>query len=92
MSVPVLTFFNNKGESWQDIPCLSSGMDAVKHYRSLVPMAQEARKPIFHLTPADGAIGSHAASAKDAHNDFKALAEKITARIKPGEMNPNDLR
>ena len=64
----------------------------VKHYRSLVPMAQEARKPIFHLTPADGAIGSHAASAKDAHNDFKALAEKITARIKPGEMNPNDLR
>ena len=23
----------------------------VKHYRSLVPMAQEARKPIFHLTP-----------------------------------------
>jgi hypothetical protein len=22
-------------------------------------MAQEARKPIFHLTPADGAIGSH---------------------------------
>ncbi len=59
----------------------------VKHYRSLVPMAQEARKPIFHLTPADGAIGSHAASANDAHKDFKALAEKITARIKLGEMN-----
>ena len=56
------------------------------HYRSLVPMAQEARKPIFHLTPADGAIGSHAASANDAHKDFKALAEKIIARIKLGEM------
>ena len=27
----------------------------VKHYRSLVPMAQEARKPIFKLTAADGA-------------------------------------
>ena len=43
----------------------------VKHYRSLVPMAQEARKPIFHLTPADGAIGSHAAAARDAYTDFK---------------------
>ena len=57
----------------------------VKHYRSLVPMAQEARKPIFRLTPADGAIGSHAAAANDAHDDFKTLAEKIIARIKLGE-------
>ena len=53
----------------------------VKHYRSLAPMAQEARKPIFHLTTADGAIGSHAAAARDAYTDFKILAEKITARI-----------
>ncbi len=53
----------------------------VKHYRSLVPMSQEARKPIFHLTTADGAIGAHAAAARDAHTDFKDLAEKITAAI-----------
>ena len=52
----------------------------VKHYRSLVPMAQEARKPIFHLTPADGAIGSHAAAAKDARRDFRDLAKKIAQR------------
>lgn len=31
----------------------------LKHYRSLMPMAQEARKPMFHLKPADGAIGAH---------------------------------
>ena len=49
----------------------------VKRYRSLVPMAQEARKPIFHLTSADGAIGSHAAAANDARRDFKRLAGKI---------------
>ena len=54
----------------------------VKHYGSLVPMAQEARKPIFHLTPADGAIGAHAIAANDARQDFKALAEKIIERIK----------
>ena len=56
----------------------------VKHYRSLVPMAQEARKPIFHLTPADGAIGAHAAAANAARQDFVELAEKIVARITLG--------
>lgn len=53
----------------------------VKHYRSLVPMAQEARKPVFQLTTADGAIGSHAAAVNDARCDFRALAKKIVAKI-----------
>lgn len=53
----------------------------VKHYQSLVPMAQEARKPIFHLTTADGAIGSHAAAATAARRDFRDLAQKIAAKI-----------
>ena len=53
----------------------------VKHYRSLVPMAQEARKPLFHLKSADGAIGSHATAAQMAKQDFKALAGKIAARM-----------
>ena len=52
----------------------------VKHYRSLVPMGQESRKPIFDLTPADGAIGSHAAAVQDARRDFKRLAELIVER------------
>ena len=54
----------------------------VKHYRSLVPMAQEARKPIFHLTAADGAVGSHFNAALTARADFKALTEKILQRMK----------
>jgi cellulose biosynthesis protein BcsQ len=58
----------------------------VKHYRSLVPMAQEARKPIFHLTTADGAIGSHAAAAQDARRDFRDLANKIIQRIDLGDV------
>lgn len=52
-------------------------LDTVKHYRSLVPMAQESRKPIFDLTPADGAIGSHAAAVQDARRDFRQLAKRI---------------
>ena len=53
----------------------------IKHYRSLIPIAQEHRKPIFNLSPADGAIGSHASAVQDAKKDFRNLAEKIAARI-----------
>ena len=58
-----------------------NALATVRHYRSLVPMAQEARKPIFHLTPADGAIGAHAAAARGAYEDFKILANEIVKRI-----------
>ena len=52
-------------------------LSMIRHYRSLVPMAQEARKPIFRLTAADGAVGSHFTAARHARDDFKALALKI---------------
>lgn len=53
----------------------------LKHYRSLIPMAQEARKPIFHLTAADGAIGNHSSAANDSRKHFKDLADVILSRI-----------
>jgi cellulose biosynthesis protein BcsQ len=53
----------------------------IKHYRSLVPMAQEARKPIFKLTPADGAIGNHAVAVREAYTDFKSLATRVLKRM-----------
>ena len=51
----------------------------LKHYRSLMPLAMEAHKPIFHLKPADGAIGAHVEAVKNCSDDFKHLAEKIAA-------------
>jgi chromosome partitioning protein len=53
----------------------------IKHYRSLIPMAQEHRKPIFKLSPADGAIGSHAGAVQDARKDFQQLAGTILSKI-----------
>lgn len=53
----------------------------IKHYRSLVPMAQEHRKPIFRLTSADGAIGSHANAVTDARKDFELLAKRIASKM-----------
>ena len=52
----------------------------LKHYRSLMPMAQQAHKPIFHLKPADGAIGAHSQAAQDAYHDFEQLARLILNR------------
>ncbi len=53
----------------------------LKHYRSLVPLAQEARKPIFNLTTADGAIGNHSYAVSEARKDFSNLAKSILDRI-----------
>jgi cellulose biosynthesis protein BcsQ len=54
----------------------------LKHYRSLMPMAMEARKPMFFLKPADGAIGAHQTAVSDCYEDFKNLASKIAAQSK----------
>jgi hypothetical protein len=54
----------------------------LKRYRSLMPMAQEARKPMFHLKPADGAIGSHLQTAQEVSRDFQALALAIAKQAK----------
>jgi cellulose biosynthesis protein BcsQ len=53
----------------------------LKDYRSLMPMAQEARKPMFLLKPADGAIGGHQAAVQQCYRDFEALADKIEGLV-----------
>lgn len=53
----------------------------IKNYRSLVPLAQDVAKPIFKLTPADGAIGSHSYAVAAARTDFRNLARIILERI-----------
>lgn len=52
----------------------------LKHYRSLMPMAQEARKPMFALKPADGALGAHTYAVKDAYHDFQNLTTEILSK------------
>jgi chromosome partitioning protein len=49
----------------------------IKHYRSLMPMAMEVRKPMFNLTSADGAIGAHQSNVQQCHADFEALVKAI---------------
>lgn len=60
----------------EDPNCLA----ALKHYRSLMPLAQEAHKPMFFLKAADGALGGHAKAVQDCYHDFRTLARTIAAR------------
>lgn len=52
----------------------------LKDYRSLMPLAQEARKPMFFLKSADGALGAHTHAVANAYQDFKAVANQIANR------------
>jgi chromosome partitioning protein len=61
----------------RDPKCLAM----MKSFRSLMPMAQEARRPVFLLRAADGAVGSHAAAVQHAYQDFSEFARKLLDRI-----------
>lgn len=52
----------------------------LRDYRSLMPLAQEARKPMFFLRPSDGALGAHANAVKQAYDDFLQVASIIADR------------
>ena len=73
----------NVSSTEDDSECLAT----LKHYRSLMAMAREARKPMFHLRAADGALGGHIYAVKDCYRDFERLARSIASRcaVKAGE-------
>ncbi len=60
-----------------------NNLGLLKHYRSLMPLAMAARKPMFYLKPADGAIGAHVEAVRNCYEDFKQLANKILNQITP---------
>ena len=52
----------------------------LKDYFSLMPLAQRAGKPMFALTAADGAIGSHLNAVESCRQNFRDLAKEIEKR------------
>jgi chromosome partitioning protein len=71
------------GRGNEDVPRMDEDpycLGQLKHYHSLMPLAQEARKPIFALTAADGALGGHFQAARDAYGHFDNLAKTILHR------------
>ena len=64
------------------VPDEALSLGRLKDYRSLIAMAQDARKPMFKLRPGDGAIGGHQGAVSAAYDDFERLARVIADRIK----------
>lgn len=58
-----------------DPQCLA----VLRHFRSLMPYAEEARKPMFALKPADGPVGSQVNVVRRCYREFWALAKKVAA-------------
>lgn len=66
-----------------EAPPLASDPNCIaklKDYRSLAPLAQEARKPMFALKPGDGAIGAHGWAVQRAYEDFLDVGRTIAQR------------
>ena len=61
------------GSVADDPECLA----VLMHYQSLVPLAQDARKPMFFLKAADGAIGGHITAVQACYHEFCDLAQRI---------------
>lgn len=53
----------------------------VRSYRSLVPLAHDAGKPMFDLRAADGAIGSTQRLVQICLTEFRALAVEVLRRM-----------
>jgi cellulose biosynthesis protein BcsQ len=52
-----------------------------RNYLTLMALAQDARKPVFALKPADGAIGTQMSRVLDARKDFEGLARRIADKV-----------
>jgi len=52
----------------------------IRNYRGLVLLARDAQKPMFHLKPADGAVGAYMNAVLRCRQDFDHLATALVRR------------
>jgi cellulose biosynthesis protein BcsQ len=57
--------------------CLAS----IRHFASLVPIAQQARKPMFDLKQSDGIGGGQIQAVARCRREFEALVQKLVDRL-----------
>lgn len=79
-----------EGFSWagqdfdSDLYCIAK----IKHFASLVPTAQIARKPIFDLKVADGIGGGQIQSVAKSRREFEGLVRALARRLDLGVPEP----
>lgn len=68
-------------ESWRKND-RSYEIATIRNYRSLMPLAHDARKPMFDLRAGDGALGSTQKYVQVCYQEFRHLAEEVLERLK----------
>lgn len=66
------------GLSIDDDPCC---LASIRHFSSLVPIAQQSRKPMFDLRQSDGIGGGQIQAVARCRQEFERLVRKITERV-----------
>lgn len=70
-----------------DDPCCIANL---KHFASLVPLAQAARKPLFDLKRAHGIGGGQSQTVAKAGSEFEALTRDLMKRVEGSGMPENN--
>ena len=65
------------GIAGQSVAGDSRPLARLKHHPSLLPMAREARKPMFLLQSADGVIGSEVRAVQDCYTEYRDAAKRL---------------
>ncbi|WP_308222332.1 AAA family ATPase [Frankia sp. AgB32] len=53
----------------------------LRNYANLIPLAHDARKPMFELRAGDGALGGTQTAVRRCYSDFRDLAMKVRERL-----------
>jgi cellulose biosynthesis protein BcsQ len=72
-----LSVLNQRGDQAPLAAADEHCLGLIKHYHSLASLGEEARKPIFLLRSADGAIGAHQRAVHEAYGHFEALTRRL---------------
>jgi hypothetical protein len=66
------------GRTVEDDPCC---LAQIRHFASLVPIAQQARKPMFDLKQSDGIGGGQIQAVARCRREFEALVQRLLGRL-----------
>jgi chromosome partitioning protein len=79
--IPATYAIHVAGQREADAADQSFEIGRLRDYRSLEPLARSARKPMFDLSPGDGAVGATANFVRKCHQDFAELTRAFASRV-----------
>jgi len=65
----------------------SEEIATIRNFRSLMPLSHDARKPMFDLRAADGAVGSTSRFVQVCYREFRDLSTEVLRRLGPRESH-----